>query len=287
MVPIAIPINWVLDRIPWVKSVEADPDGIEKKLGPTFGDPMIMGFFIGIGLGLLAYWRGFATDFWVTAAQILVLGVELAAVMVLLPRMVRILMEGLIPVSEAARDFMNKRASDREVWIGLDSAILVGHPSAIATGLLLVPIAILLMVILPGNRVLLFADLAVLPFLCSQCAPLAKGNVVRMVIIGTVLLIIGFYVAMALAPIMTRVAGETGFEMPANAVSITSIADGFVWTALVWQQAAAWAGWLGMLVLAVLVGIGFWVFKRNEEKWEVLAGASPREVEEPVAVAGD
>ncbi|MDX1412761.1 MAG: PTS transporter subunit IIC, partial [Candidatus Promineifilaceae bacterium] len=55
MVPIAIPVNWVLDRIPWVKDVEADPDGIEKKLGPTFGDPMIMGFVIGIALGLLAY----------------------------------------------------------------------------------------------------------------------------------------------------------------------------------------------------------------------------------------
>ena len=288
MVPIAIPVNWVLDRIPWVKDVDADPDGIEKKLGPTFGDPMIMGFFIGIGLGLLAYWNQFGDNFWGTSAKILVLGVELAAVMVLLPRMVRILMEGLIPISESARDFMAKRASDREVWIGLDSAVLVGHPSAIATGLLLVPIAILLMVILPGNRVLLFADLAVLPFLCSQCAPLAKGNIVRMVIIGTILLIIGFYVAMALAPIMTRVAGETGFEMPDNAVSITSIADGFVWTALVWQQAAAWAGWLGMAILAVLVGIGFWVFKRNEEKWEVLAGASPRQVEEePVAAAGD
>jgi PTS system galactitol-specific IIC component len=288
MVPIAIPVNWVLDRVPWVKDVDADPDGIEKKLGPTFGDPMIMGFFIGIALGLIAYWSEFAGNFWGTSAKILVLGVELAAVMVLLPRMVRILMEGLIPISESARDYMAERHSDREVWIGLDSAVLVGHPSAIATGLLLVPIAILLMVILPGNRVLLFADLAVLPFLCSQCAPLAKGNVVRMVIIGTILLIIGFYVSMALAPVLTRVAGETGMEMPENAVSITSIADGFVWTALVWQQAAAWAGWIGMAILAVLVGIGFWLFKRNEEKWEVLAGASPRQVEEePVAVSGD
>ncbi len=287
MVPIAIPINWVLDRIPWVKDVDADPEGIEKKLGPTFGDPMMMGFFIGVILGLIAYFPGLTTNFWGTLASILVLGIELAAVMVLLPRMVRILMEGLIPISESAREFMNKRASDREVYIGLDSAILIGHPSAIATGLLLVPIAILLMIILPGNRVLLFADLAVLPFLCSQCAPLAKGNVVRMVIIGTILLIIGFYVAMALAPIMTRVAGETGFEMPENAVSITSIADGFVWTALVWQEMSALLGWIGMGILAVIVGILFFLFKRNEEAWEVAAGASPRQEEPVVMTAGD
>ena len=66
MVPIAIPVNWVLDRVPWVKDVDADPDGIEKKLGPTFGDPMIMGFFIGIALGLIAYWSEFAGNFWGT-----------------------------------------------------------------------------------------------------------------------------------------------------------------------------------------------------------------------------
>ena len=117
--------------------------------------------------------------------------------MVLLPRMVRILMEGLIPVSEAARDFMAKRATGREIYIGLDSAVLVGHPANISAGLLLVPIAIVLLIILPGNHMLLFADLAVLVFLCTQFAPAAKGNVLRMIIVGTILLIIGFYISNA------------------------------------------------------------------------------------------
>ena len=273
MVPLALPFNWLFDKIPGLNKVDADPDGIEKALGSTFGDPMVMGFVIGIVLGLIAYTGEFAGAFVPTLGKIVVLGVNLAAVMVLLPRMVRILMEGLIPVSEAARDFMSKRASGKEVYIGLDSAVLVGHPSAISTGLLLVPIAILLSIILPGNRMLLFADLAVLPFLCAQIAPMAKGNIVRMVFVGTILLIFGFYFSNALAPVITEVAGGAGFAIPDNAVMISSIADGFVWSPLVFMLLGKYTGWIGIGLFAVLTGVLFYLYKKNENAWDKLAGA--------------
>jgi PTS system galactitol-specific IIC component len=168
---------------------------------------------------------------------------------------------------------MSKRASGREVYIGLDSAVLIGHPSAISTGLLLVPIAILLSIILPGNRMLLFADLAVLPFLCAQIAPMAKGNVVRMVFVGTILLIFGFYFSNALAPVITEVAGGAGFAIPENAVEISSIADGFVWSPLVFMLLGKYTGWIGIILFAALTGVLFFVYKKNEAGWDKLAGA--------------
>ncbi|MCJ7735507.1 MAG: PTS galactitol transporter subunit IIC [Anaerolineales bacterium] len=274
MVPLALPFNWLFDKIPGLNKVDADPDGIEKALGSTFGDPMVMGLVIGVVLGLIAYFSEFAGAFIPTLGKIIVLGVELAAVMVLLPRMVRILMEGLIPVSEAARDFMAKRASGREVYIGLDSAVLVGHPSAISTGLLLVPIAILLSIILPGNRMLLFADLAVLPFLTSQIAPMAKGNIVKMVFVGTILMIFGFYFANAMAPVITEVAGGAGFAIPENAAMISSIADGFAWTPLAFMLLGKYTGWIGIGLFAILTGVLFFFYKKNEAAWDKLAGAS-------------
>ena len=274
MVPLALPFNWLFDKIPGLNKVDADPDGIEKALGSTFGDPMVMGLVIGVVLGLIAYFGEFAGAFIPTLGKIIVLGVELAAVMVLLPRMVRILMEGLIPVSEAARDFMAKRASGREVYIGLDSAVLVGHPSAISTGLLLVPIAILLSIILPGNRMLLFADLAVLPFLTSQIAPMAKGNIVKMVFVGTILMIFGFYFANAMAPVITEVAGGAGFAIPENAAMISSIADGFAWTPLAFMLLGKYTGWIGVGLFAVLTAALFYFYKKNEAAWDKLAGAS-------------
>ena len=278
MVPLALPFNWLYNRIPGLKNVDADPQAIEEKLGPTLGDPMVMGLIIGVILGLIAYFGEFGVDFIGALSKVIILGVELAAVMVLLPRMVRILMEGLIPVSEAARDFMSKRTkSQDELYVGLDSAVLIGHPSAISTGLLLVPIAILLSVILPGNRMLLFADLAVLPFLCSQIAPMAKGNIVKMVTIGTVMLIIGFYVANALAPVITKVAGEAGFAIPENATQISSIADGFVWTPLAFMWSGQYLGWIGIGLFAVITGLLFYFYNKNRDSWDQLAGASPRE----------
>ena len=273
MVPLALPFNWLFDKIPGLNKIEADPDGIEKALGSTFGDPMVMGLVIGVVLGLIAYFGEFAGAFIPTLGKIIVLGVELAAVMVLLPRMVRILMEGLIPVSEAARDFMAKRASGREVYIGLDSAVLVGHPSAISTGLLLVPIAILLSIILPGNRMLLFADLAVLPFLTSQIAPMAKGNIVKMVFVGTILMIFGFYFANAMAPVITEVAGGAGFVIPENAAMISSIADGFAWSPLAFMLLGKYTGWIGIGLFAVLTAALFFFYKKNETAWNKLAGA--------------
>ncbi len=273
MVFLGLPFNWLFDKIPGLRDVEADPDGIEKALGSTFGDPMVMGLVIGLVLGLIAYFGEFAGAFMPTLGKIIVLGINLAAVMVLLPRMVRILMEGLIPVSEAARDFMSKRASDREVYIGLDSAVLIGHPSAISTGLLLVPIAILLSIILPGNRMLLFADLAVLPFLCSQIAPMARGNILRMVFVGTFLLIFGFYISNALAPVITEVAGGAGFAIPENAVLISSIADGFVWPPLAFMLLGDYLGWIGIALFAVLVGVLFFFYKKNESAWDKIVGA--------------
>lgn len=288
-VPLAIPINWLIDQIPGLRDVEADPEAIQRRLGPTFGDPMIMGLIIGLILGIIGFLPTLSADgFQAFLARVLQLGVNLAAVMVLLPRMVQILMEGLIPISEAAREFMQKRAAGREVYIGLDSAILIGHPAVISAALLLVPIAILLSVILPGNRVLLFADLAIIPFVIAIFAPMTRGNVVRMVIIGTIALIIGFYVGNAMAPVMTDAAAAANFAIPENAALITSIGDGFIWTPFAFMAFARSLGWVGIAVMLLVLAVLLFFYLRNPRAWERAAGASLPEMPEPtVAVATD
>jgi len=156
-VPFAIPLNKLIDVIPGLNKVQADPEVIRKRMG-VVGEPLVMGAILGVIIGALA-WLGDSTigTFGVQVQKILGLAVNLAAVMLLLPRMVSILMEGLIPISQAAGEFMQKRFKGGTFYIGLDSAILIGHPSAIATGLILVPIAILLAIGLSAlgvNRIL-------------------------------------------------------------------------------------------------------------------------------------
>lgn len=275
-VPFAVGVNWVLERIPGVNKVQWDPDNIQKRWG-IFGDPVVLGLFIGLALGLLAFYN--LGSFMEILVKVLQTAMNLAAVMLLLPRMVQILMEGLIPISEAARDFLHKRASDREIYIGLDSAILIGHPAAISTALLLVPIAILLSLILPGNQVILFADLAVIPFVVAGFAPIMRGNIFRMVIAGIVVLGLGFYIGTALAPAMTAAAVQANFTMPEGAAQIISIADGFLWPPFLFHLLGRSLGWIGIGALAVLVLVMMYLFRRNPGPWERLAGA-PRDEED-------
>lgn len=277
-VPIAIPLNALIDRIPGLRDLEADPDTIQEKWG-VWGEPIVIGFIIGFVMGILAYF-GDATigSFWDQLAKTLILSVNLAAVMVLLPRMVSILMEGLIPVSEAAGEFMKKRGGKGEFYIGLDSAVIVGHPAAIATGLILVPIAIGLAILLAAlgvNRILPFTDLAVLPFMVVMVAPITRGNVVRGVIIGTLVIAVGLMIGTSMCDLHTAAAIDANFAMPEGAAQISSICDGtnpLTWLMVTATRAGGVIGWIGLAVLTAILAVIIFFYKKNEKAWEALAG---------------
>lgn len=279
IVPLAIVLNWVMDRIPGINRIRIDTETVHRRLG-VFGEPIVLGLVIGLVLGLVAY--AGSADAGTVITKSLQTGMSLAAVMLLLPRMVKILMEGLIPVSEAAREFVQKRAGDREIHVGLDSAILIGHPAAIASSLILVPIAILLSLVLPGNRIILFADLAVIPFVVAMTAPIVNGNVFRMVVIGTVTLILGFYVGMALSPLMTATAASSGFAMPANAAGITSVVDGFLYIPYVVIEAATGLGLLGLALVFVAILALLLALRARPAAFERIAGGDEPAVDLPV-----
>ena len=211
--PLVVPLNWLIDKIPGLNKLNANPETIRKRFG-IFGEPMSMGLIIGLALGLLG---GQKID------AILQLAITMAAVMYLMPKMVAILMEGLIPISEAAREFMAKHFGDREIFIGLDAAVSLGEPSVIAVGLLLVPITIFLAIILPGNKLLPFADLAVIPFIVCLITAMSKGNVIRALIVGTVVMACVLLMATNLAPIGTQMALTAGIKMPAGASQIGNL----------------------------------------------------------------
>ncbi|MCY3034574.1 PTS galactitol transporter subunit IIC [Aerococcus mictus] len=186
---LGIPIGWVVSKIPGLKNVEMDAEKIQEKLG-IFGQPIIMGLVIGFIIGLLAgYDIGKAFQ----------LGVSMAAVMVLMPRMVKILMEGLTPISEAAQGFADKYFSGRQINIGLDAALAIGNPENMSVGLLLVPITLLIAVILPGNKVLPFGDLATIPFYVCYITASRKGNILHSLITGTIVIGCGLYFATSMA----------------------------------------------------------------------------------------
>ncbi|PAV30887.1 PTS galactitol transporter subunit IIC [Virgibacillus profundi] len=215
-VPLGIPLVKLVQKIPVVKDWDANPETIQKRFG-VFGESIFIGLILGAAIGALAGYN---------IGEIIEIGMAMAAVMVLMPRMVKILMEGLMPVSESAREWLSKRFGDREIYIGLDAAVALGHPAVISTALILVPITVLLAVILPGNALLPFGDLATIPFIVAFIVGAARGNIVHSVIVGAIVIATSLYMATDLAVIYTEMAANADFEMPEGTAQISSIDQG-------------------------------------------------------------
>ncbi|MEM1642955.1 MAG: PTS transporter subunit IIC [Desulfurococcaceae archaeon] len=219
---LAVPFKKLFDKIPALAKVKADPETIRAKLG-LLGETPVLGAVLGFILSILA-----RQDYTVVAATT----IGLAAVMLLLPRMVKILMEGLVPIADSVRDYFVKRyAGKREIYIGLDSAIATGHPAVIATALILIPIFIVEMLV-PWNRILLLADLPVIVFMVCMAVPVFKYDIVKSVLFGAIINLLGLYMGTNIMSIYTATASFVGFPIPAGYVYISSICDGmnpFTW----------------------------------------------------------
>ncbi|KYD21929.1 PTS galactitol transporter subunit IIC [Caldibacillus debilis] len=237
----AWPLEKLFNVIPGFKNWKADPEAIQKRLG-ILGESTVLGLILGLVIGLLAGWNG---------KDVLNLAVSTAAVMLLLPRMVSLLMEGLAPVSEAASEFVKSKFPGREVYIGMDSALAVGHPAAIASSLIMVPIVLLLAVIVPGNKVLPFGDLATIPFIVCMMVPIFRGNVIRTVVASTIALGFGLLLSTYISPLFTTAAKNVGFSFPEGATAISSLVDGAVPTTAIFIFGAK-LGYIGLVVIGLI-----------------------------------
>lgn len=211
--PIGLLGNKIIDMIPGIRNIDINPMTIQKRFG-IFGEPMMVGTILGLLLGIVA---GYDLQ------GILATGISIGAVMFILPRMVRILMEGLLPLSDAIKKFLNERYPDRDdLYIGLDIAVAVGNPAIISTALLLTPIAVILAFVLPGNTVLPLGDLANLAVMASMVVLSTKGNVFRAVLIAIPIMIGDLYIASAIAPFITGMARDVNFNFPEGSSGLVS-----------------------------------------------------------------
>src|SRR5699024_6704810 len=122
----------LIQKIPGLKNWNADPDTIQKRFG-IFGESIFIGLLLGVVIGILGGYSG---------GEVNEIGVAVAALIVLMTRMVKLLMEGLIPVLESAHDWLNKKFDETYIFIGLDAVVALEHPAVISTALNLVPITV-------------------------------------------------------------------------------------------------------------------------------------------------
>ena len=117
-------------------------------------------------------------------------------------------------------------ASRGKIYIGLDSAVAIGHPVTLAVSLILVPVVVFMAVIIPGNKMVPFVDLAVIPYMFALITPLVRGNGFRCLVIGAFVLAFGLLFSTDVAGLTTQMAMNAGIALPEGASQISSICDG-------------------------------------------------------------
>lgn len=199
MVPFAIAINKLMDKIPGVNKIYIDAEGMKKKFG-LFGEPLFLGVVVGIIIGIFAKYD---------VPKLLMLGVKMGAVMELIPRITGMFIEGLKPISEATKELVSKKLKRSSgLNIGMSPALVIGHPVTLVVSILLIPVILILSFVLPGNKFLPLASLAGMFYLFPLVLPITKGNVFKTFFIGLVILIVGVYFVTDLAMPFTAAAKD-------------------------------------------------------------------------------
>ena len=97
MAPIACLVDMIIEKIPIINKIDFSMDKLQEKAG-VFAEPVVVGGIMGTVIGLLA---GYRVD------QAFPLGIEMSAVMVFMPQIVKCIMEGLVPLSERAKKLLS------------------------------------------------------------------------------------------------------------------------------------------------------------------------------------
>ena len=251
----ALGINWLLDKIPGFSKLDIDAEGLKKKFG-VLGEPLVLGVIVGALIGALAQ---------LDIKKILFLGVTMGAVMELIPRITRLFIDGLMPISEKTQEVVKRKFNGKKVYIGMSPALVIGHPTTLVVSLLLIPVTLGLAVILPGNEFLPLASLAGMFYVFVMVLPFTKGNVVKTFIVGLVAVAIGLWFVTDMAPAFTQAAHTVFAQTGDNAAKIP---EGFEAGALDFASSLfGWViykcvnnlQWIGMGVLTLFtLGMMYW-----------------------------
>jgi len=210
-IPLGLALEKLYDRIPGFSKVKVDTETMSKNLG-VFGEPATIGFLLGL---LLSISVGYDIK------KTIETSIAVGAMLLIMPRMVKILMEGLIPLSDAAKSFMQKRFKGKEFYIGLDSAITLANPTTITVAVVLIPITIFI-ALLPFNVVLPAGDLAAGAYYVCFFSIIHKGNFLRTLLSGTLLMVAIYWLMSTFAPMINQLAIAAGYVKAGATMGISA-----------------------------------------------------------------
>ena len=251
--PLFMLLDKVYDWIPYLKhrkesEEESGEHGIGKVIGSVLGQPIYLGLIMGLLFGVVAGYdfKGIAD-----------VTMKTAAIMMLFPTMVKMIVNGLIPISNQEKKFFTTHFKDRELYIGLDSAVTIGHPVTISVGFLMIPVFMVFAAILPGNTTLPLGEVPFAAFYVCFATIVHRGNRKRTIISSLIFIPIVLWISSWAAPLFTELASNAGLSYVQAGQQATTMALGnmFIWLPTVLAQTPViGAGILIIIDIAVLFG---------------------------------
>ena len=196
---IFLPMNRLLDRIPFIANNSFDPDSLREKIG-IFAENHVAGFFVGMLIAIFADYD---------LKGILTLSIEAGTALTLFPMVATLFITALMPIADGAKQFLESRFPGRTFHIGLDWPFAAGLASLWVAAILNVPVLILWSVILPGNIVLPFGGIVAL---CSTipAAIITRNDVLRTTLLTWISQPLWIYAGTWFAAPITGLAREVG-----------------------------------------------------------------------------
>lgn len=258
--------------------VHLTPKTFQQKFG-VFGQPTTLGAILGLLIGILGNLNRLASyHAW---GQIFQFAVQLAAVMTIFPLVTDVFAKAFKPLANSI-DQQRKTATntqhitdplnDRKRWfIAVDDGVGYGESATIISGIILIPIMVVIAFILPGNRTLPVVDLIALPFMVESIVAITNGNILKVIANGIVWFSIGLYCSSWLASIYTGAISHYGAAIPAGIILVTSFnlmarpLNAVVFAAFVSQDPL----WIGLCILVYLLLL-FCLRRYRSQIWHYL-----------------
>lgn len=222
--PLFLLLDKVYDHIPFLAHRKMEEEyeeetkkGIGHYIGAIFGEHIYLGLIMGMFFGIVAGYdfKGIAD-----------VTIKTAALMELFPTMVKMLVNGLIPISNQAKQFFTKHFADRELYIGLDSAVTIGHPVTISVGFLMIPVFMIVAAVLPGNTTLPLGEVPFAAFYVCFATIVHRANRRRTIVSSLIFIPIVLWISSWAAPMFTELAHNANLTLVAQNQQATTMALG-------------------------------------------------------------
>jgi galactitol PTS system EIIC component len=216
--PMYLVLDFLLGKIGFDK-INIRPETIRKKIG-FLGEPMYIGLIVGVIIGIV----GNVTKITTMAGwgQIANVAVTCAAVMAIFPKIAGLFASAFTTITDYSRKTLkqSKYGKDREFIIAVNDALGYGEAATLTTGLLVIPIAVLLAFILPGNIVIPVMVLPSLPYMVEVPVSLSDGNIAKSLVAAVIVFCAKLLMASYWAGTFTVIALAVGFKVTTGTVMI-------------------------------------------------------------------